>query len=109
MDKKVTVKVYILRTENGNWLGQVVLTSNGSFMSITDYGNFAYSWSGFGDDIRKFILSLNVDYFAQKMFNGISYIASTNKVCKSAVLFAEKILPALKEAIRKELESEKSE
>lgn len=109
MDKEVTVKVYTLRTENGNWLGQVVLTSNGSFMSITDYGNFAYNWSGFGDDIRKFILSLNVDYFAQKMFNGISYIASTNKVYKSAVLFAEKILPALQEAIRKEVESEKSE
>lgn len=106
MDKEVTAKVYTLRTEDGHWLGQVVLTSNGSFMSITDYGNFANSWFCFGDDIRKFILSLNVDYFAQKMFHGMNYISTTNKICKSAMLFSEKILPALKEAIRKELESE---
>lgn len=106
MNKEVTAKVYTLRTEDGYWLGQIVLTSNGSFMSITDYGNFAYSWSGFGDDIRKFILSLDVDYFGKKMFQGINYICSSEDVYKSAMLFSEKILPALKEAIRKEIESE---
>lgn len=108
MNKKITAKIYTLRTEDGSWLGQVVLTTNGSFMSITDYGNFAYNWNNTGyDDFREFILRISVDYFGQKMFNGMCYVSSTNKIYKSALFFAEKILPALQEVLRKEIESEK--
>lgn len=106
MNKEATAKVYTLYTESGSWLGQVVLTTDGSFMSITDYGNFAYNWNGFGEDIRKFILSLSVDYFAQKMFNGMCYVSSTDKIYKSALFFSEKILPVLQEVLKKEIDSE---
>ena len=103
----INAKVYNLYTKSGDWLGQVVLTADGSFMSITDYGNFSYSWSSTGhDDFRKFIISLDEQYFAGKMVQGLAYIARSRSVEKSAERFASKILPALKMALIEEIKSE---
>ena len=33
-----------LRTDDGEWLAQIVLTSDGGFFSVTDYGNFSFAW-----------------------------------------------------------------
>jgi hypothetical protein len=100
-------KIYNLKTKSGDWLGQIVLTTNGSFLSITDYGNFNYNFGSFGDvDFRKFILGLELSYFASKMYQGISYISHGKKFQESANLFAEKILIRLQEAIQKELDEE---
>ena len=109
MDKKeVTAKVYALTTKEGGWLGRVILTSDGSFMSITDWGSFNYHWDCTGcDDFRQFILKLNTDYFGTKMFNAICDVSCTNKTRVKAMIFAEKILPALQEVLKKEIESEK--
>lgn len=105
--EEVTAKIYDLTTKEGSWLGRVILTSDGSFMSITDWGNYNYSWSSTGcKDFREFILKLNTDYFGTKMFNGICDISSTNKSKERAMIFAEKILPALQEVLRKEIESQ---
>lgn len=85
METIVTAKNYTLRTDNGGWLGQVVLTSDGAFMSITDYGNFSFAWRSTGEeDFRKFILKLDKQYFAGKMANGASYIAYGKSVNKAA-------------------------
>ena len=101
--KKVESKSYTLTGENGEWLGQVVLTNDGMFASVTDYGNFSYAWRAYGDDFKKFLLGLNTDYFGTKMFSGISYIAHTKKIEKACERYAEKILPALQKALREEL------
>jgi hypothetical protein len=106
--EKIKSKSYTLRGENGQWLGQVVITTDGMFASVTDYGNLSYAWRSFGDDFREFLLSLNVDYFASKMYCGLSYIAYGKKFQKSCDLFAEKILPALQKAIRDEIENGES-
>lgn len=107
METKVTAKNYTLRTDNGGWLGQVVLTSDGAFMSITDYGNFSFAWRSTGDeDFRKFILKLDKQYFAGKMANGASYITYGKSVNKAAELFTEKILPSLQEVLKAEIQSE---
>lgn len=104
-----TVKVYDLRTKQNRWLGRVILTSDGSFMSITDWGNYNYLWDSTGcDDFRKFLLKLNTDYFGTKMFVGICDISSTNKSREKAMTFSEKILPDLQEVLRKEIESERN-
>jgi hypothetical protein len=107
--EKVTAKSYTLYTENGQWLGQVVLTSDGMFASVTDYGNLSYSWRSFGNDFREFILSLNVGYFGSKLYTGMVYILYSKKCEKSCGRFAEKILPALQKALREEIELENSE
>ncbi|MCC8153251.1 MAG: hypothetical protein LIP01_02970 [Tannerellaceae bacterium] len=107
-NKTVEAKSYTLRESNGSWLGQIVLTSDGAFMSITDYGNFSFAWRSTGEeDFREFILRLNTEYFAGKMANGMSYVAYGNKINRAAQMFAEKILPPLQELLRKEIEAEK--
>ncbi len=71
---QVTAKSYTLYTEAGHWLGQIVLTSDGMFASVTDYGNLSYTWGRTGcDDFREFLISLNVEYFAGKVYNGMAY------------------------------------
>lgn len=105
---QVTCKSYTLRDEDGNWLGQVLLTSDGLFASVTDWGNFSYAWRHYGEgEFRKFIISLNVHYFGTKMYTGMSYIASGKKVEQACQLFAEKILPALQKALKQEMEDER--
>jgi len=37
--EEIKSKCYTLYSESGNWLGQVVLTSDGLFASVTDWGN----------------------------------------------------------------------
>jgi|ERR1035437_2678633 hypothetical protein len=103
----ITAKSYTLYSENGSWLGQVVLTSDGLFASVTDYGNLSYAWRSFGTDFREFIISLNVGYFASKMYSGITYICYGKKFEKSCELFAEMILSPLQKILREEIESEK--
>lgn len=102
--EQIKSKSYTLRGENGEWLGQVVLTSDGMFASVTDWGNLSYAWRSFGNDFREFIMSVNVDYFGGKMQTGLSYIAFSRKTQASCNRFAEKILPPLQKALREEIE-----
>lgn len=103
--EQVISRSYTLRGAHGEWLGQIVLTSDGMFASVTDYGNLSYAWRAYGKlDFREFICSLNVDYFGAKMYTGMSYILYGKKCERSCMLFAEKILPALQEILKKELE-----
>lgn len=108
MENKVTAKSYTLKTENGSWLGQIVLTSDGMLASVTDYGNLSFAWRSYGDrDFREFVISLNVEYFGGKMYQGNTYILYSKACQKACMRFAEMILPALQKALKEELESEK--
>lgn len=104
---EVIAKSYTLYDENGNWLGQIVLTSDGMFSSVTDWGNLSYAWRSYGDDFRKFLIGLNVPYFGTKLYTGMSYILYSKKCEKSCDKFAEKILPALQKALQEEIDAEK--
>lgn len=96
---------YTLFTENGDWLGQVVLTEDGMFASVTNYGSLSYIWRSTNhNDFRRFIFSLGIDYFANKMASGLSYIAYSRKVDKACERYAEMILPALRQVLQKDLE-----
>lgn len=107
MDKPeelITAKSYTIRNEDGTWLGQIVLTSDGMFASVTDYGNLSYAWRRTGmDDFRQFLCELGVDYFAAKMYTGMAYILHTKKCEKACQLFAEKVLPPLQKLLKEEL------
>ena len=101
----VKSRSYTLYTENGGWLGQVVLTEDGMFASVTDYGNLSYTWRSTGDeDFRRFICKLNTDYFASKMSSSLAYIAYSRKIEKACERYAENILPILKQVLQKDLE-----
>jgi hypothetical protein len=102
---EIKTKSYTLRGEHGEWLGQVVLTSDGMFASVTDYGNLSYAWRSYGDkDFREFLSTLNVDYFGSKLFTGMSYILYGKKCEQACQRFAEKILPPLQAILKRELD-----
>lgn len=102
---KETIHRYTLKTEKDGWLGEVILTDNKEFYSLTDWGNFNFSWST-PMEIREFILSIDVDYFGRKMYQGVAYQCSNKGMRGCCERFAAKILPALKEAIKQELKEE---
>jgi hypothetical protein len=98
--KPVETWVYLIRKPNGAWLAQVVLTSDGMFAAVSDYGNASFAWRAFGADFRAFLLGVDSDYFGQKMANGQAYVTGTSrKITANCMRFAEQILPALKTAI----------
>jgi hypothetical protein len=102
--KEIKSKSYTLRGENGEWLGQIVLTNDGFFASVTDYGNLSYAWRAYGEDFREFICSLNAQYFGSKLYTGMAYIAYGKKYEKACDRFAEKTLPPLQKLLREEIE-----
>jgi len=100
----IKTKNYNLRGETGEWLGQIVITSDGMFASVTDWGNLSFAWRAFGnEDFRKFLLSINVGYFGSKMYTGMSYILYGKKCEQACNRFAEKILPALQKALNEDI------
>jgi len=103
---EIKLKNYTLYDDNGNWLGQVVLSNDGLFASVTDYGNLSYAWRAYGEgkDFREFMANLNIPYFGGKLFTGMSYILHTKQCEKACYRFAEMILPTLQKALKKELE-----
>jgi hypothetical protein len=105
--EQITAKSYTLKTETGNWLGQIVLTSDGMFSAVTDYGNMSFAWRNYGDkDFRQFLVGLNVNYFGSKMYQGMAYMIYGKKYDKACLRFAEMILPPLQAILKEELESE---
>jgi len=107
--KNVTAKSYTLLSESGGWLGQIILTSDGMFASVTDWGNLSFAWRSYGDkDFREFLISLDVPYFGGKMYQGNTYILYSKKCQEACMRFAEKILPPLQKLLKEELELEKS-
>lgn len=99
--KKVFSKSYTLRYDNGGFLGQIVITSDGMFASVTDYGNLSYAWRSFGTgDFREFLCSLDCDYFGGKMYTGLSFVLYGKKYEKTCALFASKILPPLQKVLK---------
>lgn len=102
---EVKSKSYTLRDDSGSWLAQIVLTSDGMFASVTDYGNLSYSWRHTGEeDFRKFICQLDVGYFGTKMYTGMSYILYGKKCQQACDRYAEKILPPLQKLLKLDLE-----
>lgn len=102
---QVTAKSYTIYTESGAWLGQIIITSDGTYASVTDYGNFSFAWRSWGkDEFIKFLCGLNVDYFATKMYCGMSYVAHGKKIDEACKRYAKMILPPLQKLLRQEIE-----
>ena len=96
----IIMESYTLTDDYGRWLGQVAISNDGFFGSVTEYGNFSYTWRAYGDNFKEFLLSLDAQYFGDKMFAGMAYIVSTKSVRQSCRRYAEMILPALKKVIQ---------
>jgi hypothetical protein len=105
---KVTADIYTLTyKEHGGWLAQIVLTSDGMFAAVSDWGNFSYAWRAYGDrTFKEFILSLNVDYFESKISSGMSFVATGKRVDSACKNFARRVLPILQETLKEEAQAQ---
>lgn len=103
--EEIKARSYTLTDKNGNWLGQIVLTSDGMFASVTDWGNLSYAWRHFNKDFREYLINLNVEYFADKLYTGMSYISYGKKYENACMRYANKILPALQIVLKNEIEN----
>lgn len=100
---EVKAKSYELLKNNG-WLGQVVITTDGFFAAVTDYGSFSYTWRCFGEmDFRAFLSTLDEGYFSGKMVTGMAYVIHNNQVKTAAKRFTAEVLPVLQEVLKKDL------
>lgn len=103
---EVSARSYTLRDENNKWLGQIVLTTDGMFSSVTDYGNFGYAWRAYGNNFREFMSDISTDYFASKLVEGMAYVVYSKKVTAACKTYAEKILPPLQKVLKFELQND---
>lgn len=102
--KEIKLKTFTLRTESGQWLGQVIISSDGMFSGVTDYGNLSYAWRSFGDeDFREFLCRLDAPYFGGKLQNGLSFVTYNKSTQRACDLFAEKILPVFQKVLKQDL------
>jgi hypothetical protein len=64
------VKLYryaIPHVKHEGW-AEVVIGSNGYFSTVSDYGDYAFRWTHFGErDFREFFIHLNADYVHHKL------------------------------------------
>lgn len=90
---------YHLTTEQGAWLAEVFMQPDGFIFIKSDWGDFSYRFC-FNGTFENFILSLEPDYFAGKVYQQWNYINSTHKVELAAKRLASHVLPVLQEAIR---------
>lgn len=105
----IKLKTFTLKTETGGWIGQIIISSDGMFSAVTDYGNLSYAWRSTGsEDFREFLCRLSPSYFGGKLQNGLSYIAYNSKTMKACDRFAEKILPELQKVLKEDLSNDKN-
>lgn len=94
------MKQYHLNTAQGDWLAEVFMQPNGFIFIKSDWGDFSYRFC-FNGSFEDFILSLEVGYFAGKVYQQWNFISASNKVERAAKRLAEHVLPALQEAIKR--------
>lgn len=69
-ESKIVLHYYHLPSEKGEGWARVLISSDGMFSAVSDYGNYGYFWSHHGmDDIRRFFLRVKTDkdYFINKL------------------------------------------
>lgn len=62
-----TLRRYNVRSDRGTWLGEFVISDDGFFATVSDYGNYAYAWTHAGCEFREFLASIGPDYLLGKL------------------------------------------
>ena len=88
----------------GGWLAQVLLSSDGTFAAVSEWGNFAFAWRAIGErSFKEFLIDIEVDYFESKMVSSMSYMATGKRVDSACRNFARRVLPVLQKALKEEV------
>lgn len=63
----VQVWRYVVGPKNHEGWGIFLIDSSGMFSVVSDYGNYAYKWTSFGDCFRSFLCKLHAPYLGGKI------------------------------------------
>jgi len=87
MSDEVKLYRYYLPSEKCEGWAEIVVGSNGFFAAVSDYGNYSFRWTSFGDrDFRDFLLRLDGDYVRSKLDPSTVFDAeATEKACRLLV------------------------
>lgn len=98
-----TIWRYVLRNIQYEGWAIVVMDSSGYFSAVSDFGNYAYKWSAFSGDFRKFLLGLDSCYLLGKISER-SYFdeAEVTRHIKEAILRYRKTGSLTRERAREE-------
>lgn len=99
--------IYHLKTDSGDWLAQIVLTSDGVMYVMSDWGNFNVCWRAYKslESFKKFLLSINPYYFANNAISSNSYIYGiTKKTDAAARRFSLNVFVPFQKILIKEME-----
>jgi hypothetical protein len=78
---------YRLRTDQGRWVADVVISDDGYFSTVSDYGGYAHFWGDAGCEFRRFLCGLDADYLCGKLSRGREYDdEATLRAVKRAIL-----------------------
>jgi hypothetical protein len=86
-----TTRLYDLRTASGEWLARVVITDDGYFSTVSDYGEYAYWWTHAGACFRRFLTQICTDSLLNKIAPRREYDSdATLKAAKRQILEARR-------------------
>jgi len=61
------LKEYYFPSLKGEGWGKFVIDDTGYFSVVSDYGNYAFQWSAFGDNFKEFLTRLDSSYLMGKL------------------------------------------
>jgi len=92
-----------VRGPAGEWLATVVISDDGYFSTVSDYGNYAFFWGDAGECFRKFLAQLGPDYYLPKFGAREEYDGKeTLKAVKRAIREQRRVHEILREGAREE-------
>lgn len=76
-------RFYRIRTPGGFGWARIWITSDGSFSTMSDFGNYGHWWSPYvGQDFRKQLTHFNDHYLIDKLTYGMPYKVNAEKTKK---------------------------
>ena len=80
-------------------IGRVVITSDGLFAAVTDYGNIICKWEQGGHDFREFLYNMSEEQFSGDLFRFNAGKLPKEQCDEIAINIFEKLKPFLFEEV----------
>lgn len=86
-----TLRRYYLPNVKYEGWAEIVTSDQGFFAVVSDFGNYAFRWSAFAGDFRRFLIGLDADYLMSKLGERNEYDGeATCKAAKAELIRARK-------------------
>jgi hypothetical protein len=81
--KKSTAERYYFHSKDPYWWADICVTPDGSLTIRSDYGDYSYGWNAFGENFKKFLISIDKGYLTTKIGGYERYKFDSEKTSKA--------------------------